>query len=208
MLSAPQWMQRGFTLVEALVAISILGVLLALGAPTFGQWLASVRVRTTAEATLAGLQYARSEATSRNQQVRFQLTSSLDASCVRSTSGASWVVDLVETVGVDSVEGQCEATPGEVNPPPPGILSKRDARDGSGNTQVAASDAALVFNGLGRVTPIPAGRITIDITGVNPAECREVGGEVTCLRLVIEPAGQIKMCNPAVASTDPQGCPA
>ena len=149
MLKALHTVHRGFTLIEALVALSILALLLALGAPTFGQWIASVRVRTTAEATLAGLQYARSEATTRNQQVRFQLTTSLDSSCVRSTSGPHWIVDLVETVGTDSVEGQCEAAAGEVNPAPPGILMKRSGTDGSGNSQIVASSDSLVFNGLG-----------------------------------------------------------
>lgn len=201
--------RRGFTVIEAMVTLVILGVLIALGAPTIGTWLSSARVRSTAEATLTGLQYARSEAASRNQSVRFQLTSTLDSSCALSNQGLNWVVDLVEPGSDDSVEGQCNVAASDATPPAPGILQKRSASETSGITQVQASQAAVVFNGLGRLVPTPAGNVTIDITPANAADCRGAGGEVTCLRVFASPAGQVKMCNPDpnLLSSDPRKCP-
>jgi type IV fimbrial biogenesis protein FimT len=61
-----------------------------------------------------------------------------------------------------------------------------------------ATQSAVVFNGLGRITPIPAANITIDVTNPNTT---------FALRVVVSPGGQVRMCNPAFAATDPQGCP-
>jgi type IV fimbrial biogenesis protein FimT len=54
--------------------------------------------------------------------------------------------------------------------------------------------------------PAPAGNITIAVTNPTGGTCTSVGGEVTCLSVVVTPAGQFRMCNPAFPATDPQGC--
>jgi type IV fimbrial biogenesis protein FimT len=66
-----------------------------------------------------------------------------------------------------------------------------------------------VFNGLGRIAPpLPAGNITIDINNPNGGTCYAAGGELTCLRIVITPAGQVRMCdpNPDLPAGDPRIC--
>ncbi|HYS50631.1 MAG TPA: GspH/FimT family pseudopilin, partial [Burkholderiales bacterium] len=77
--------QRGFTIVEVLISLVVLGVLLALGTPGFVEWLQNQQIRAAAEATLNGLQVARGEAVRRNTPVRFQLVSDLSSSCVLSS---------------------------------------------------------------------------------------------------------------------------
>jgi type IV fimbrial biogenesis protein FimT len=64
---------RGFTLVELLIAITVLGILLALGAPSFMVWIQNTQIRTAADAVLNGLQLARTEAIRRNKTVQFAL---------------------------------------------------------------------------------------------------------------------------------------
>jgi len=196
---------RGFSLIEALVALVIAGVLMAVAAPAFSTWIAGSRIRSTAEAMLAGLQYAKSEAATRNTQVRFQLTSTLDATCLRSTTGTNWVVDLVDAdAATDSVEGQCNAAPSDTVAP--SILQVKSSSDGGGTTRVAADQSAVVFNGLGRLTPAPAAAININFDNGSGADCAASGGRLTCLRVVVSTAGQIRMCNPAAPAGQPQAC--
>jgi type IV fimbrial biogenesis protein FimT len=74
--------QRGFTLIEMMIAVAVLAVILSLGVPSFQTFMAHTRLRTTAEAILNGVQLARAEAVRRNTEVRFDLASDLGWSVV------------------------------------------------------------------------------------------------------------------------------
>jgi len=202
--------QRGVTFVEAMVALVIGAVLLALALPGFSSWMANTRIRSTAEGLLAGLQYAKSEATTRNTQVRFQLTTSLDGSCQRSTTSTNWVVDVVDAdLNNDSVENRCNVAPSDTVAP--SILQVRSATETGSGVTVNAEASQMVFNGLGRQAPIaPATTVNTIAIDFRPApgngSCVASGGKVTCLRIVVSPAGQVRMCNPSAVSGDPQAC--
>jgi len=60
---------RGFTLIEALVVLTIAGVLLAIGAPNLSFLIASLNARSASFDLVADLALARSEAIKRNQPV-------------------------------------------------------------------------------------------------------------------------------------------
>lgn len=202
--SAPR--ERGLTLIELLVTLTIAAGLMALAAPAFSTWMTNVRIRTTAESILSGINYAKSEAAGRNTTVRFQLTSSLDATCALSTTASNWVVDVVDTSDSnDSPAGACNAALSDTVQP--AILQKRSSQDGSGNTTVSASASNVAFTGLGRVTPVPTTSITINVGNSNVGTCADAGGTLACLRVLVSPDGQVRMCNPKFQSSDPQGCP-
>lgn len=59
----------GFSLVEMMIVIGVAGILMAIALPNFSQWIASERVRGSANDLYAGLMMARSEAMKRNVQV-------------------------------------------------------------------------------------------------------------------------------------------
>ena len=61
--------QRGFTLIEVLLVIVVMGVLLSLAAPSFVTFTASQKVKTASFDLYATLVYARSEAIKRRQLV-------------------------------------------------------------------------------------------------------------------------------------------
>lgn len=76
----------GFTLVELLVALAITGVLLGLGAPAMGAWLAEQELQQRADALLHALDRARSEAVKRGSRVHV----CPDASGACPGSAAAW----------------------------------------------------------------------------------------------------------------------
>jgi prepilin-type N-terminal cleavage/methylation domain-containing protein len=64
---------KGFTLIELIMTIIILGIILAIALPSYLQWRQSLAYRTTARAVVAALREARSRAITDNtpHRVRF-----------------------------------------------------------------------------------------------------------------------------------------
>lgn len=95
--------QRGFSMIETMVVIVIVAILASIAAPSFRTLLANYQVRTGAEAVLAGLQLARTEAIRRNVRVRITLG-----------NGSGWTVltdDGLTTIQTrDKGEGSSQAT--------------------------------------------------------------------------------------------------
>lgn len=86
----------GFSLIELLIGIIIVGILAALAMPSFQQMLRNSEVRNAAESIANGLQRARAEAVARNTDVEFVLE-----------AGSSWVVRVVSAPNppIDSRSG-------------------------------------------------------------------------------------------------------
>lgn len=195
--------QRGLTLVEVMVAFALLVILIALGGPGFAQWLHNTRIRNASDAIQNGLQLARAEAVRRNASVRFQLVTTLDNSCALSTSGPHWIVSM------DSAVGECASTnmADAAAPTAPRVIQSRSAGDGSSGVTVTADQSSIVFNGLGRVTPVPGADITINVTNPAGGACAASSGPMRCLRIVVGTAGQTRMCDPRSTFTGTtEGC--
>jgi type IV fimbrial biogenesis protein FimT len=201
-------LQLGFNLVEIAIAIGVLAILIALGAPTFGDWLQNQQTRAATEATLNGLQTARSEAVRRNALVRFQFVSDLTVGCSLSATSLNWVVS------VGDPSGACNK-PIDVAPPatPGPVIQSRSAAEVSPNAIVTITPSGvtppsttITFNALGGVVnrntdgSAPITRIDISNPAITSAVARP-------LRVVVSAGGSIRMCDPAVASADPRACP-
>ena len=193
------------SVIELMVGITVVAILFAFAAPSFSTWIQNTQIRTAAEVVQSGLTLARAEAVNRNANVRFQFTSTLDSACALSTTGTNWVVSLDDPSGLCANPAMDSADP---NPAAPRIVQTRAGAEGSRNALVVADQATIVFNGLGRVTPVPAGDVNIDISNPIGGACATTttAAPMRCLRVVVSPAGQVRMCNPAMANTDPQGC--
>ena len=193
---------RGMTLIELMVGIAIVAVLFAAAAPSFTVWIQGAKIRTAAEAAQNGLNLARAEAVRRNTTVRFQFTDTLDNNCALSTSGTNWVVSQ------DDPTGACASAipdPSDTNPPAPRLIQTRSGASGTQNVIVAADQSTVIFNGLGRVAPVPAGNVNINVSNPTGGACAPAG-PMHCLRVVVSPGGQVRMCDPVFALPDPQGC--
>lgn len=188
----------GFSLIELMIGVAVLGIVLMIGLPSMATWMQNTQIRNAAETITSGLNLARGEALRRNANVRFQLVDSLASSCALSSVGSNWVVSLTNPAGA------CDSAPAENGP----IVQKKDGNEGSPNAAVTSLSGTdtLVFNGLGRVlqvTPITQ----LDVSNPNGGACLTAAGPMRCLRVMISTGGQIRMCDPAVAdNTDPRAC--
>jgi len=200
--------QRGFTLVELMIGVIIIGILAAAGGPSLSSWVQNTKIRSTADAIQSGLQLTRAEAVHRNSQLRFQLTTSIDNTCtlVPPING-SWVVSFDDPTGLCAGPRLSDTFPVDdlANNPVPRIIQVRSSsNEGSRNVGVVADQSLIIFNGLGRTTNVAA-PVNIDISNPAGGACAPAG-LMRCLRIVVSAAGQVRMCDPAKASADPQGC--
>jgi type IV fimbrial biogenesis protein FimT len=194
--------QLGVTLVEIMIAITVLAILIALGAPSFAEWLQNQQIRAAAEATLNGLQLARSEAVRRNLPVRFQLVSDLTASCALSSSSLNWVVSLADPTGA------CDTL---IDATPPGpVIQSRSALEGSPNALITTTPLltrTVTFSPLGSVLTVNSGG-SQPITQIDVSNPLITSGAARPLRIVISGGGNIRMCDPAVTTAgDARVCP-
>ena len=74
----------GFSLIELMIGIVIIGILAGVAIPSFRIWLQNTQIRNASESIANGLQKARAEAVARNTNVAFVLG-----------ANSSWVVSVV-----------------------------------------------------------------------------------------------------------------
>jgi type IV fimbrial biogenesis protein FimT len=184
---------RGFTLIEMVVVVAILGILVGLGASSYSAWVANSRIRTAAETLASGLSAARNEAIKRNRLVRFHLVSDLGAGCTLSSSGTSWVASVNDPT-VTAGE-QCDIPISDTTPP--FIVAKKSAAEQASLVTITALNGGgapadtIVFNGLGRVASrnTAIAQIAIDSSAIVAAQTRE-------LRIELTDGGLIRICDP------------
>lgn len=170
---------RGFTLIELVIAIALVGLLLLVGLPAFKTMISNLRVRSVSDSVLSGLQVARTEALKRNQNVTFRL----DAA-----TGGGWSVILAD----NSV-----------------FQSKSAAEGNAVNVALNPNGTQVIFSNLGRrILPVPGTVDVLDINITNPSvgTCEEVGGSVRCLRVTVAIGGEARLCDPKRVIGDPQAC--
>ena len=132
---------RGFTLLELLVTISVLGVIMALGLPSMRDFLVGNRLSSNVNGFIGLVNYARSEAIVRNQDVIICPKNTSTVACV-STSTAWNTNDLQVFVDVD---GDGDRGAGD-------ILLKTQVAVDPDSTQTGfdrSSNGALIFGSAG-----------------------------------------------------------
>ena len=194
--------QRGFSLIELLVAMSILGLLMVAALPSIGTWLDNTRIRNQSDSIIGGLQAARSEAVKTNQNVSFWLVGSATTpgspgdDCGLSNTSASWIVSL--TSPATHCAGWLNTSKIVVNRYMGGDSARVSVLAYQANGSTAGT--TVTFNGFGRVANSDA-IASIDVNGTGGSTYRK-------LRVWLSPSGSVQMCDPAVSSTtDPRKCP-
>lgn len=195
-----RYRQYGVSLIELMVGITIVGILLWVGIPSFQLWIQNTQNRSAAESILNGIQMARVEAVRRNTPVRFSLTSA--------SGEINW------TVGCVNVSTEC-----------PAAIQSKSAAEGTANARAGTDTIAppnpitagfystaltaglglpngVTFDGMGRVlsTNIGVDILRVDIINATNASARRYV-------IAINTGGSVRMCDPALPlATNPQGC--
>lgn len=179
----PAIVMRGFSLLEVMVVVVVIGIVLALGVPSFQIWTQNLQIRTAAEAIVAGLQITKNEAIRRNVNVAFTMD----------TVGGK------QTYWRMNLESDVDGTP----------LQSRDSDEGSRNvTATLSPDSSfrVTFNGLGRVNKNidgsePLAQVDLDNPEIPTAADRRK------LRIIIPTGGAVRMCDLQVPVGDTRACP-
>jgi type IV fimbrial biogenesis protein FimT len=174
---------KGFSLIELLIVVVILGLTSSFGIPAFSGWIANAQTRTFAEVLQNNIRLTQAEAVRSGRQVQFFLTAGTPTlAASTSTSGKNW--------GIQSMSLTSSSTPDT-------FVQGGSISAGNAMINIAASSGVLQFNSIGRLTT-PAQSALIDISNAN--------GDRP-LRITVSAAGAIRMCDPSKLRADaPYGC--
>ncbi|GAA0705533.1 GspH/FimT family pseudopilin [Dokdonella soli] len=183
----------GMTLIELMVAITIIGLLIVLGAPGYSTWITNTRIRNAAESIQNALRLARDQAVQRGTSARFELTSA--------SGGADWTVCIPAVATPTTCASPLETVQQFNSAGGANLVKVGSSTNLTYATDVSGTVSAgtgITFNALGRptgTTPV----VRIDASTSQSGSRR--------LITVISPGGSVRMCDPALSqSTSPQGC--
>jgi type IV fimbrial biogenesis protein FimT len=171
--------ERGFTLIEVMISITVLGIILMIGLPSFASWLQNQQLRAASEGLLNGLQTARAEAIRRNLLVQIVVG-----------PGTGWsVTEAVSTAPIQTRVKE-EGSPNAVLTVTPNTATTVTFTSlGSVAANLDASPTAGLF----------------DISNPAGGSCQPAG-PMRCLRVVVSGGGSLRMCDRIVSLPDPRAC--
>lgn len=163
---------KGFTLIEMMIVIAIMGILLALAAPSFTIYFEKTRTKRAAETMAAFLVNAKSESIKRNAAVRvvFQTAG----------GGTSWCAGMTTGANCD-----CLASPNTCT------------LDGVDRTISSTDYSGVMLNATGGVDDGDMFTFTHKRGTVNADTVRLLSDSGYEMRVVVSGIGRIRLCSPS-----------
>ena len=195
----------GFTMIELLIGMTILAIVLGLGAPAMGTYLQNSKLAAATASFYAGVQAARTEAIRRNIQSQFVLT---DLPLHGRTSKMTPVGHPER-----SQLGRSVALP----PPAAPDFDARSTR--SRRTRARPASSRRASSSIAPFPPVAPARFRSTASAARPttrpirsifrtrrpARARR-GGRCVAARSRVSPGGQISACDPAAPAGDSRAC--
>lgn len=193
---------RGFTLIELLVVIALLVIVLAVGIPSFRDYIVLNRLKAVNAQLVADLQFARAEAAARNMPVYWTYRTG-------GSGSSSFTCYTIYTAKVDGTECDCGLGPGSACGSDPNMKELRVVQVPiSGKVRLAIASTDKDSIGFDNVS----GGIyygTTDFAAANLSDflikTAVFGDSTRTLNTFISPAGRPTVCS--AGSTRIQGYP-
>jgi type IV fimbrial biogenesis protein FimT len=200
----------GFTLVEAMVVVAILGLMLGIGIPRMADWLAASKATSAAGFYAEGFAQARAQAATHNSASRLVLSRNAN------NGQLDWQVDVCFPVPGTPCTASSGAWSSTTVPVAPDGLA---ATGPSGATSLFRSADALANSTMLTLTVTPAGATAVYFT---PVGWVAAGGAASVQRIDLAPvrtgafpasavaltlSGVASKCDPKAAANDSRGCP-
>ncbi len=192
----------GFSLLELMVVLAIIGFLTALGLPAVGNWMGDTRLRAAAESLANQVRLAQAMAVSRNRVGVIVLTNSTPAyNATPVANGTGWFV-VLDPLSSETLDGTAM------------LYSSTEARQHG----VSINGPAMVcFNSLGQQTVNLTTALNASVTCATPGtddtspsyyELSRTGAQRK-FRVLVYSGGRVRMCDAAktLSTTNPDGCP-
>lgn len=182
-------LNRGFTLIEILIALAIFAFLAMLAGPMYGDFMGNTQIRNAAENTLNGVRLAQTSAVRNNRAAKF---------VIDPTPAGGWAVYLYDDETTAYIPLPLETYSWSLG------AAKTHLDTFPGGATV------VTFDGLGRVTAngfpsVPDGTASlteVDVTNPSVTTPR-------ALKVMISKVGgttATKLCDPLVTPPDPRSC--
>lgn len=197
--------EGGFTLIELVVTLALLGILFMVAMPSLTEWIRNSQVRSVAEAVQNGLRVAQAEAVRRNQDVVMSLTNdanpTLNPTAV--AGGRNWSIQTVAKTYINNNVAEFIRA---------GAFA--DVASGVVVTTVVTGTStpvlAVCFNANGRLLgPTPSSPTENCVANPVTFQISQTGSDRP-LNVAVAVGGQVRMCDPnrpALSAASPDGCP-
>jgi type IV fimbrial biogenesis protein FimT len=198
MLTSSRSGQRGFSLIELVIAITIVALLLLVAVPALQSWVSDARVRTAAESFQNAVRLAQSEAIKRSRTAVVMLTDSTPSIDAKPTkNGKKWVVRLLDRSTTDDDEES--------------LFVRGGGEASSGDVTVGGDIALICFSALGQQTDLTGAAnglaVDCDKSDSTAVSFSRLGGRT--LKVLVNLGGKVRMCDAEKTFSDsqPDGCP-
>jgi type IV fimbrial biogenesis protein FimT len=200
MLKRPMVPERGFSVIELMVTVTLIAILLVMTIPAYGTWTADARVRAVAESLANAIRQSQSTAVAKGRTSLFALTADPHPAVgsVPSANASNWLAALNVLGGSDETRASL------------GLILQ--STEGSQHQVTITGPALVCFNALGRQTSLSASANSLpaSCTAADPAvyQVSRASGASRSFNVLVYAGGRVRMCDAAkaISATNPDGC--